>query len=126
MAQRNYECMFLLDSGRYATDPQGTEGAVREILTRCHADLVVLAPWQDGKLAYPIRGFKKGLHLLAYFRMDAAQVVEFERLCKLNELILRHLILSHEERLFEPMAQALSAHTAGAPADAPPEPAKVG
>ena len=125
MAQRNYECMFLLDSGRYATDPQGTEGAVREILARCHAEVVVIAPWQDGKLAYPVRGMKKGLHLLAYFRMDATEVMEFERLCKLNELVLRHLLLSHEHRLFTPMAEALSAHTAGAPVDAPPEPAKV-
>ena len=113
MAQHYYECMFLLDSGRYAVNSRATEDALLEILNRCGAEVVARAPWQDGKLAYPIEGHKKGLHYLIYFKMDSAQVTEFNRLCKLSEVVVRQLLLNHPESLFAPMAEALSQHVTG-------------
>ncbi|QDT34385.1 30S ribosomal protein S6 [Thalassoglobus polymorphus] len=105
MAERLYECMFLLDSGRYAQDPQGTEKIVQEILERCEAELVVSTPWQEGKLAYEIDGHRKGLHYLTYFKMDASQVTAFARICKLNEVVIRQLLLDHDEKLFSLLTQ---------------------
>lgn len=118
MAQKLYECMFLLDSGKWATDPQGTEGAVREILDRCGAEIVALTPFQEGRLAYEIEGQRKGLHLLTYFKMDGGQVPELTRLCKLNDVILRHLLISHPKRLFDLMTEALAKHAEQAEAPA--------
>lgn len=119
MAQKLYECMFLVDSGKWATDPQGTEGAVREILDRCEAEIVHLTPFQEGRLAYEIEGQRKGLHLLTYFKMDGSKGVELTRLCKLSDVVLRHLIIEHPQRLFDLMTEALRQHeeaaeTAGA------------
>ncbi len=105
LAERLYECMFLLDSGRYAQDPQGTEKIVQEILERCEAELVVSTPWQEGKLAYEIDGHRKGLHYLTYFKMDASQVTAFTRICKLNEVVIRQLLLDHDEKLFSLLTQ---------------------
>lgn len=113
MAQHHYECMFLLDSGRYAVNSKATEDALLEILTRCGAEVVAKAPWQDGKLAYQIDGHKKGLHYLVYFKMDSLQTTEFTRLCKLSEVVVRHLLISHPEKLFTAMAEALSQHVTG-------------
>lgn len=111
MAERLYECMFLLDSGRYAQDPQGTEKGVQEILERCHAELVVASPWQEGKLAYEIDGHRKGLHYLTYFKMDGSQVEAFNRICTLSDLVIRQLLLEHEERLFELLTQQFHSPT---------------
>ena len=110
MAQKLYECMFLLDSGKWATDPQGTEAAVREILDRCEAEIVAVTPFQEGRLAYEIEGQRKGLHLLTYFKMDGSQVPEMTRLCKLNNVILRQLLIQHPPRLFNLMTEALAKH----------------
>lgn len=118
MAQKLYECMFLLDSGKWATNPQDTEGAVREILNRCHAEIVAMTPFQEGRLAYEIEGQRKGLHLLTYFKMDGGQVPEMTRLCKLNDTILRHLLISHPQRLFDLMTEALAKHAEGTEAAA--------
>jgi len=100
--------MFLLDSGRYAQDPQGTEETIKEYLTRCEATLVAIAPWQEGKLAYDIDGHRKGLHLLTYFKMDGSQVEVLNRTCKLSDLVIRHLIIEHEAKLFELMVSQLA------------------
>ncbi|HWL08154.1 MAG TPA: 30S ribosomal protein S6 [Planctomicrobium sp.] len=108
MAERLYECMFVLDSGRYAQDPQGTEDAIKEYLTRCQAELVAIAPWQEGKLAYEIDGHRKGLHLLTYFKMDGSQVEQLNRICKLSDLVIRHLVIEHEAKLFDLMVGQLA------------------
>jgi small subunit ribosomal protein S6 len=104
--------MFLLDSSRYAQDPSGTEAQLNELLERCEATIVAAAPWQDGKLAYPIAGHKKGLHYLTYLKMDGSKVAELGRLCKLSDLVLRHLIIDHSGHgpLFEAMVDALAQH----------------
>jgi small subunit ribosomal protein S6 len=111
LAGKLYECMFLLDSGRYAVEPDNTIGEVAAILERCGADIKAHAPWQDGKLAYAIEGHRKGLHYLAYFAMDGSKVPELDRLCKLNETIIRHLVIEHEARLFEALVENLKQHT---------------
>ncbi len=108
MAQRLYECMFLVDSGRYAQDPSGTEGAIHEFLKKCQAELVANTPWQEGKLAYEVNGHRKGLHYLTYFKMDGSQVEHLNRICKLSDLVIRHLIIEHEQKLFDLMIQHLS------------------
>jgi small subunit ribosomal protein S6 len=112
--------MFLLDSGKYATDPQGTENAVKDILDRCRGEIVSQGPWQDGKLAYPIDGHKKGLHYLVYFRMDGSQVQEFTRLCQLSDLVIRSMLIQQPPKLFEMMSHALAQHGTSR-SESPPE-----
>lgn len=110
MAQRNYECMFILNSGRFASDPSGAENNLIELFDRVGAELIAKSPWQDGKLAYPVEGHRKGLHYLAYFKMDGSQMTEFTRLCKLNDLILRQMVIEHSDTLFDAMSGALLQH----------------
>ncbi|MCA9094633.1 MAG: 30S ribosomal protein S6, partial [Planctomycetaceae bacterium] len=68
--------MFLLDSNKYASNPEGTTKSVLGILEKNGATILASRPWQDGKLAYPIEGHKKGLYFLAYFRMDGVALPE--------------------------------------------------
>lgn len=121
MASRNYECMFLLDSSRYSQDPSAVEQEVKDTLERVGATLVSAAPFQDGKLAYEIAGRRKGLHYLTYFKADSSVIDELNRVVRINELVLRHLVIEHQDRLFEAMSGALAQHSdADAPAEAAP------
>ncbi len=113
LAQRNYECMFVLNSGKFASDPSGAEANLMELFNRLGAEVVAQSPWQDGKLAYPVEGHRKGLHYLTYFKMDGGQVTEMTRLCKLNDLILRHMVIEHSDTLFDAMSTALLQHGKG-------------
>src|SRR5262245_61359650 len=93
LANVTYEGMFLLDSNRYAANPQGVSGEVLAILERVGAKVLATRPWQDGKLTYEIKGYRKGLHFLVYFTMDSRQLHEIDRLAKFNESILRSMII---------------------------------
>ncbi|MBS0261375.1 MAG: 30S ribosomal protein S6 [Planctomycetes bacterium] len=103
MANVTYEGMFLLDSNKYAVDPEGVKGEVSALLERVGATVLATRPWQDGKLSYEIKGHRKGLHYLVYFSMDSRSLTELERLSKFNESILRHMVIKLPEALIEPM-----------------------
>jgi small subunit ribosomal protein S6 len=98
-----YEGMFLLDTNKYAANPQGVTGEVLAILERVGAKVLATRPWQDGKLAYAIDGNRKGLHFLVYFSMDSLHLTEVDRLVKFNETILRHMVIKLPVALIEPM-----------------------
>ncbi|MBR9803096.1 MAG: 30S ribosomal protein S6 [Rubinisphaera brasiliensis] len=107
MAIRSYEIMFLLDSGKYATDPDGVTAEVNGILEKIEAEVVAARPWMDGKLAYEIDGHRKGLHYLCYVKADSLKVQQLQRICRLSDVVLRHLCILPPEQLFDVMAQSL-------------------
>jgi len=49
-----YEGMFLVDSNKFANDPDGTASTILALLEKSEGEIVAHRPWQDGKLAYPI------------------------------------------------------------------------
>lgn len=108
MVQNLYEGMFILDSGKYAASPDSGTNHVLEILQKSGATIVAHRPWADGKLAYPVKGHKKGLHLLTYFTMPSDGLTEVTRQVHLSEIILRHMVLKHPKVLFDAMVNALS------------------
>jgi small subunit ribosomal protein S6 len=105
-----YEGMFLLDSNRFAADPDGSQKAVLGMLERVGAEVVTSRPWQEGKLCFPIKGHRKGLYYLACFKMDGGQIPELNRLSHLNEVVLRQLVIRHPQVIFDAMVQALTSH----------------
>lgn len=105
-----YEGLFLLDSNRYASDSEGMQQNLLGLLDRVGAKVVAHRPWQDGKLSYPIAGHRKGLYYLVCFTMDGSQMPELDRLGKLNDQLLRHMVLRHPKVIFDAMVEALTSH----------------
>lgn len=99
--------MFLLDSGRFASDPEGMTSKLLALLEKVNATVAVHRPWQDGKLAYPIGGMRKGTHYLVYFRMDPSQVKTLNRECQLSDIIVRHLVIKPPQQIYDAMVQTL-------------------
>ncbi|MCP4784367.1 MAG: 30S ribosomal protein S6 [Fuerstiella sp.] len=126
--------MFLVNSAKYANDPDGTAGAIMAILERAGATVVASRPWQDGKLAYEVSGHRKGLHFLVCFRMPGAGMEVVKRQCHLSDVIIRHLVIKHTPQLFNAMVDALTGESSAAeaaaeakeaPADAKPAAAEA-
>jgi small subunit ribosomal protein S6 len=45
------------------------------------------------RLAYEVKDFKDGFYVLTEFKADPAQITELERLFRLNDDVIRHLIV---------------------------------
>jgi small subunit ribosomal protein S6 len=93
--------MFLLDSAKAATAWEDTVKHVHEILTKHHSEIVASRQWDERRLAYPIRGHKKGTYLLTYFRTEGANLDEIVADCHLSDVVLRELVLKVHPKLAE-------------------------
>jgi small subunit ribosomal protein S6 len=109
LAQNVYECMFILDSNRYAKDANGVSSEIPAMVEKMGGEIMVSRLWNEQKLAYPINGQRKGTYWLTYFRMESTRLSQFNRECQLNGNILRHLTLLVDPRLVE----VLVAHARG-------------
>jgi small subunit ribosomal protein S6 len=98
-----YECMFLLDANRVATDVGAAAQQLHTLLERNHAEILASRQWDERRLAYPIKGHKKGLFYLTYFRTEGKNLANLERDLALNETVLRSLILKVDPKLVDTM-----------------------
>lgn len=88
-----YEGLFLLNQQAAASDFAGCVNLMRQVFQRAEAELLVLRKWEERRLAYPIRGQRRGIYLLAYFKARGTQIPNIERDCLLSEQVLRNLIV---------------------------------
>lgn len=111
MAENVYECMFIFNANAYARNPTGAANAVEELVKAVDGEMLASRLWNEQKLAYPIKGNRKGAYWLTYFRMDPSKMVKFNRACQLNETILRHLAIKLDPRLVDPMVAVAKGET---------------
>jgi small subunit ribosomal protein S6 len=88
-----YEGMFLLNQQEVATNFGGCVDFLKGVFERAGAEVIVLTKWDERRLAYPIRGQKRGLYMLAYFRCAGGQIVSLERDCNLSDQVLRCMVV---------------------------------
>jgi len=129
---KTYEGMFMVQSG---IDFHSASEPVNTVLERSQAEVLSIQPWEERRLAYEVKGHKRGLYILTYFRMDPARLTDLHRDCELNEGVLRMMVLRRDkitdaevnaktpavvsqQQAEEAAARQLA--TAEPPADAPP------
>jgi small subunit ribosomal protein S6 len=57
--------------------------------------------WEERRLAYAIRGHRKGTYWLIYFRSETSAVEPLNRQCAIHDGILRQLVLQIHPHLVE-------------------------
>ncbi|MBX3423816.1 MAG: 30S ribosomal protein S6 [Pirellulaceae bacterium] len=114
MTTQCYDCFFLFDSNKFNRDPGGVAAKLHKSIEDLGGEILASRLWEERKLAYPVEGHGKGTYWISYFNMETSKVTAFNRLCKLDENILRHLVIKVDPRLVE----TLVAHTLGK-SDAP-------
>jgi small subunit ribosomal protein S6 len=100
--------MFLLNSGKFGSDPEAAAAEIQGILAKIDASIVTHRPWQDTKLQYIIEGQRKGLYYLTFFTADTSKVNDLNGIVRLNDNVLRHLIIRHPKTLFDQIVESVS------------------
>ena len=93
---RQYEVVYIFDSAL-------EEPAINERLERFHsliqqpgAEAPQVNHWGKRTLAYPIKKHETGYYVVANFDADATALPEFERAIKLDESVLRFLVVAND------------------------------
>jgi len=98
MKPRTYECVLVLDPGLDAEKITGQLERFQEQILH-HGGLIrKWDRWGKKRLAYEIDGKQYGYYVVVVFDLDPAAVKPMDRYARLNQLILRHLIVLVEPR----------------------------
>jgi small subunit ribosomal protein S6 len=96
--------MFLLDTNKVAGDMPAAAKQLHTILEKNHAEILASRPWNEQRLAYPIKNHKKGLYYLVYFRTEGKNLAVIENdFSLMPELVLRSLTLRIDPKLVDAM-----------------------
>lgn len=94
-----YEMMYVVNT--VLNDEQ-----IKDIIDRVSAfirenggDIVEVDDRGSQRLAYPIEKKRNGHYVVVYFRAASSFIARFERAIKLNDDILRHLILRYDAKM---------------------------
>lgn len=86
-----YEAMFLFPQAA-AGNLKAASDHVLELIQRADAEVLALSKWDERRLAYEIRGNKRGVYFHAYFKASPTKIGEIERVANLSEDLLRFLV----------------------------------
>ena len=114
-----YEGMFILEPGRYARDPGAVTQQIADLIGQQGGTVLAARLWDERKLAYPIKGHKKGVYWLTYFRMEGTNLTALERQCEITDDIIRKLVLRVDPRIADALVQHALAGDTGVRRSAP-------
>jgi small subunit ribosomal protein S6 len=121
-----YEGLFILDSNQFARDRDSLARKVEGLVEEADGEILASRLWEERRLAFPIRGQRKGAYWLMYFRMPTPRLTELTRACEINDSILRQLFVKLPPSLVEPIIAHAKGETSAAPAPLAAEPEVVG
>ncbi len=122
-----YEGLFIFDSNRFARDRDALAREIEGYVEAAGGELLVSRLWEERRLAYAIKGQRKGAYWLMYFRLPTPQLTALTRQCEINDAVLRQLFVRLPDSLVEPiLAHAKGEVAVPEPAAAVEEPEAVG
>ncbi|MGB9594079.1 MAG: 30S ribosomal protein S6 [Anaerolineae bacterium] len=95
--KREYELTFVI---RPDKDDEGFAAVTDKVAGYVKAaggEVTSTNLWGRRRLAYPIRRFAEGYYVFMLIQMDANGLAELDRSLRLNEDIIRHLVVRKDE-----------------------------
>ena len=93
---RDYELLFVLDP---SLDEEAKEGLIEKVKDVINAggEAGEADVWGDRKLAYRIGKKSTGYYVVLPFKADAELPKELDRRLRINENVMRHIIVCQDE-----------------------------
>ena len=94
---RAYEIMYIIRPNIEDEAKKTLVERFDSVLTENGAEIRESKEWGKRRLAYEINDFRDGYYQIVKVNSDPAAVEEFSRLAKINEDIIRHIVIKEEE-----------------------------
>jgi small subunit ribosomal protein S6 len=94
---RKYEIMYIIRPNIEEDAKKALVERFNTILTDNGAELTEAKEWGKRRLAYEINDFRDGYYMLLKVNAEATATQEFDRLAKISEDIIRHMVTKEVE-----------------------------
>jgi small subunit ribosomal protein S6 len=95
---RKYEIMYIIRPGVEEEAQKALVERFAGVLTNNGAEIINTKEWGKRRLAYEINDLREGFYMILNVKSNAEAINEFDRLAKINEDILRHIVVKEEEK----------------------------
>jgi small subunit ribosomal protein S6 len=122
---RDYELTFIGKPDLDATNMTALIEKVKGYIAADGGNVVKLDQWGMRRLMYPINKYKEGQYVFAAVQLEPTATAKVENRLKLNEEVIRYLLVraeDHSKPVAKPAAVATAAPVAEAPAAIEPAP----
>ena len=92
-----YEITFIVRPDMEEAEIKKTAEDMKKVLTDKKANLLEEKALGQKELAYEINKFKTGYYYLFVVEAETAATKEFDRVARINESLLRHLVVKVED-----------------------------
>ena len=92
-----YEIMFIVRPDMEEAEIRKTAEDMKKVLTDKKANILEEKALGQRELAYEINKFKTGCYYLFVVEAETAATKEFDRVARINESLLRHLVVKVED-----------------------------
>ena len=92
-----YEIMFIVRPDMEEAEIRKTAEDMKKVLTDKKANILEEKAIGQRELAYEINKFKTGYYFLFVVEAETAATKEFDRVARINESLLRHLVVKVED-----------------------------
>lgn len=93
---RNYELMAIFKPDLEEQDLQAAVERLNGLITARGGEVASSDSWGRRRLAYPIQDFRDGIYTVSQLKLDPRTADELERSLKLNDQIIRYLLVRVE------------------------------
>ncbi|AZB41123.1 MULTISPECIES: 30S ribosomal protein S6 [Bacillaceae] len=93
----NYEIMYIVRPNIEEDAKKALVERFSGILSDNGAEVKETKEWGKRRLAYEINDFRDGYYQIVKVASEAEAVQEFDRLAKISEDIIRHIVIKEEE-----------------------------
>lgn len=94
---RMYEGLFLIDNTHASMEWDNVVRHIHDILQKNGAEILKTEKWGEKKLAYKIKGHKRGTYLLIHFNAKSGAITAIKRDFQLSDYIIRSLIVKDDK-----------------------------
>jgi len=95
---RTYESIYVIQPEAPEPEVEAVIAAFDALIAEDGGEIVTKDLWGKRRLAYEVKGFREGIYVLTRFKCPATFPKKFEAALKLNEQIIRYLVILFDEK----------------------------
>ncbi len=96
---RHYEAMYIVDADTADEELEVILDKYKKVIVDAGGEVSEAGKWEKGRrpLAYDIDKKREGLYILMQFTADTEAPKELDRIFRINDEIVRHMIVRQDE-----------------------------
>jgi len=94
---RPYEALYIINPDLSDEEITAIMEKYKQVVEGQDGEVESVNRWEKRRLAYDIKGMREGIYVLMNFKSESKAAAELDRLMKIADEVLRHLIVRTDE-----------------------------